>query len=700
MPRHSTQNITQAHSTSLGVVALAAFVLLTSHVLFSQEPVQTSLKAYARSGWSIGALGGMGRLYHASTFEIIPTEPLCCQYERGESWSVWGGLVGEYELVPNTLALGARILYAQRPLELTGKFSSLLDGRPLEEFNGATYDILTRTYTYRSEAQFLVGDFGVRILPIAGVPLYVRLSGDASVPFGRLSAAQNARVLSPNGTVRENRDTIREASVPLRLPSFGVTGALGVEIPLERRLTLDFEAQYRYGIGSIRSDATDWRTNALQATLGLRWRFERSVDSPEKDIPNKQNDDSQKDSPPLVISAITGKPLELQETIVTQTFPLLPYIFFDSASIVVRNRYNPRIGVLATFDEKVLPKETMEIYYHLLHIVGKRMKANPNAILTITGTTDGKEWANTDQRQILAMQRARSVASFLTGFWGIPQSRIRLATRNTPALASSGRYTEGDEENRRVELSSNVSDLLTPVVHSQFLECTPLQEQQFVAVSLLNPQEAESYEGRLEARTGQLLPRSQRETRTYTKATDTLALTKGTGAPPERLPFALGRKFAAKLLQYGSTLDSLQCKLEVAQLNGSVIRGETSLPVKTSKNQYEISRLNLIVFDFDRDDMQATNEMLLRRFAQESVKPASQVRITGSTDRLGELKYNQELSESRSKAVQEVMRRVNPRIQFVSVRGTGASTLPFDNDTPEGRYYCRTVSIDVQTPRW
>jgi outer membrane protein OmpA-like peptidoglycan-associated protein len=673
---------------------IATILLLIRHSLFAQEAPQSSNGAYSHTGWSIGALGGAGRLYHSAVLDVIPTQPLCCQYERGEAWSVWGGLTGDYELIPNTLEIGARILYARRPLELSGSFSSLTDGRPIEQFNGATYDILTRTYTYRSEAQFLVGDVGIRILPVAGVPLYVRLSGDASVPLGSFFATQNARVISPNGTVRENRDTVREAAVALRLPSFGVTGALGVEIPLERRLLLGIEANYRYGIGSVRSDAIDWRTNALQAALGLRWRFEREIDSTKKETPHHQNDTTRQANPPLMIRAIAGKPLELQETVVTQTFPLLPYIFFDSASVVVKSRYNPRIGVPATFDEKALPKETMQIYYHILHIVGKRMKANPTATLTITGTTDGKEWANTDQRQILAMQRVRSVASFLTGFWGIAQNRIRLATRDTPALASSGRYIEGDEENRRVELSSASPDILAPVVHSQFIEFTPLQEQQFVSVSLEHPEEAESYEGRLEGTPTQVVSRPQRETRT-----DTLALTKGTGAPPERLPFGLGRKFATKLLQYGSTLDALQCKLDVAQRNGSVIRGETTLPVKTSKNQYEISRLNLIVFDFDRDDMRATNEVLLRRFTQESVKPASQVRITGSTDRLGELKYNQELSESRSKAVQEVMRRVNPRIQFVSVRGTGASTLPFDNETPEGRYYCRTVSIDVQTPR-
>ena len=651
------------------------------------------------SPWSIGILGGAARLSHTAQLDILADKPQCCFYERGTAWGYAGGLFGEFAFVPNTLSVSLRTMFAARPLELSEEVSSLLDGRPIEYFTGSEYLPLSRRYTYRSVAQFLTGDLGLTLRPFADVPIYARLSGEIATPLGNMRPARHtAQILaSPNAPRYLNNtdtfDTLREAAVPLRTVSFAAVGALGVEIPLEHRLLLGFEASYRYGIGSIRQDAVQWRTDALQAALGLRWKFMEEVPQEETPSPDTTSDTAQATAP-LIIEALSGKPLELQETVVTQTFPLLPYIFFDSASVVLKSRYNPRIDLPSQFDEASLPKETMQMYYHILHIVGKRLKSNPAAILTITGTTDGKEWATADQRQILALQRARTVASFLTGFWGIPEKRIKLATRDTPTLPSNSRYEEGNEENRRVELSANAPEILAPVVHSQFLEFTPLQEQQVVAVKLLHPEEADSYEGRLEAVPMQAVTRPPKQS-----LTDTLALTKGTGAPPERLPFSLGRKFSAKLLQYGTTLEDVRCRLEVVQRNGSVVRGETRLPVRLTKNQYEISRLNLIVFDFDRDDMRATNEVLLRRFTQESVKPASEVRIMGSTDRLGELKYNQELSESRAKAVQEVMRRVNSRIRFVQVRGTGASSLPFDNDTPEGRYYCRTVRIDVQTPR-
>jgi outer membrane protein OmpA-like peptidoglycan-associated protein len=165
------------------------------------------------------------------------------------------------------------------------------------------------------------------------------------------------------------------------------------------------------------------------------------------------------------------------------------------------------------------------------------------------------------------------------------------------------------------------------------------------------------------------------------------------------LPFALRRKFTTKLSQSLGNLDSADCSLEIKEKSGATLTAHIRVDVSTIKNQYEVSRLNLIVFDFDRDDMVEANRVMMRRFVLDAIKPNSQVSVTGSTDRLGEAKYNKELSESRAKGVQDFMRRVNPAINFQEVRGTGASSLPFDNDLPEGRYYCRTVSITVQTPR-
>lgn len=672
--------VKRRHTGFLSVIV----VLLLSFPLFAQEPI-------AQNEWRLGALGGLSRLYHTSLLPIIPDNPRCCSYEHGESWGWWGGLSGDYAIMPHgtepLFEIGARALFARRPLALSQTVSNANSGvtRLVYDGNGGYTGLVQRFDYSASVADYLVADLGARMQPVQSIPLYIRLSADASFALlSQVPVAESELILQPVGIKfpdNKNPRTNQREAARLARPTFGVTGAIGVEVPLQQRLLLGLEAAYRYGLTTVRTDI-DWRTNGLQGAITLRWRFlpeETKRDSAE--TPQSEKTPPTLAAAQLLIESIAGKPLEIQETVVTQTFPLLPYIFFDSASVVVKNRYNPRIGTTASFDEQSLPKETLAIYYHLLHIIGKRMRTNPKTTLTITGTTDGKEWANADQRQILAQQRARSVAGFLMGYWGIAQGRLKLTTRDTPKLASSDRYAEGNEENRRVELSSNDPELLAPVVQYRFLEYTPVRTEHYMTVKVQNPNAAESYKGSLNA------------------LEEPFAVTSGVDAPPTRLPFALRRKFTAKLSQTVGSLDSADCTLEVKQRDGQTLSAHTRINVETLKNQFEVSRLNLIVFDFDRDDMVESNRVMMRSFVLDAIKPNSLVSVLGSTDRLGEAKYNKELSESRAKGVQDFMRRVNPNIRFQEVRGTGASSLPFDNDLPEGRYYCRTVSINVQTPR-
>ena len=84
--------------------------------------------------------------------------------------------------------------------------------------------------------------------------------------------------------------------------------------------------------------------------------------------------------------------VNVTETIVTEMFPLLPYIFFDSASAEIPSRYvqlttTTRIG----FDEKNLPSRTLETYYQALNIFGDRMMKDPKMRINLGGTTDPNE---------------------------------------------------------------------------------------------------------------------------------------------------------------------------------------------------------------------------------------------------------------------------------------------------------------------
>ncbi len=89
---------------------------------------------------------------------------------------------------------------------------------------------------------------------------------------------------------------------------------------------------------------------------------------------------------------------------------------------------------------------------------------------------------------------------------------------------------------------------------------------------------------------------------------------------------------------------------------------------------------------------------MVSTFVARSIKPSSESRITGSTDRLGELDHNQELSQARADAVAKLVKAENPDAKLTEVKGIGPAEQIEMNSTPEGRYYCRTVTVQVQTP--
>ena len=108
--------------------------------------------------------------------------------------------------------------------------------------------------------------------------------------------------------------------------------------------------------------------------------------------------------------------------------------------------------------------------------------------------------------------------------------------------------------------------------------------------------------------------------------------------------------------------------------------------------------MSLIVFDYDRADISEQNKEMMRRVVKASSGQGSVATIVGSTDRLGELQHNMNLSNERAKSVEQFVRSIAPSLNITEVKGIGPAILPYSNELPEGRFYCRTVSLTITTP--
>jgi outer membrane protein OmpA-like peptidoglycan-associated protein len=628
----------------------------------------------------IGVLSGYSYIQNQTTLSIIPGATDCGTFKNGTANGYFLGISADYPLFPELyfpefLQASGRILFSARPVEL-----QTTNNNNFQVFNAETgqYEPLVRDHNYTGALKYVLFDIGVRIQPLSWLPVYTRFAFDAGNPVAGTSYEQYEQIASPSFALYSD-DTKRRITGNGEIvgagTAYGAIAALGAEFPFQNDLFINGEISYRKGLNSVIA-TDDWRTNMIQASVGIRYGvFKETAKQPQ---PEREHITPQ--TPPLVVQSINTKPLEVQETIVTQTFPLLPYIFFDSTRTELRPQYIHDTPNRDNFKETELLKSTLPIYYNLLNIVGKRLQDNPRAKITLTGTTDGREFLKPEERKKLAETRAAKIAEILKKEWNIAANRITIQTRDVPELASSTQYTEGNEENRRVEIFSNDPKILAPVVHSRFQELVPVEDEQKFSVAVLNPDKAQAWDISI-----------------FYKD-KLVAIQRQEGVPPKEISLSLAQTALSNIGTEVESLDSLRGEIQVIQNDGSVITAQCPFPFLKTQNQFELGRLSLIVFDFDKAEITPLNKLMVNQFVNEAIKPTSQATIVGSTDRLGEAKYNVQLSQQRAEIVQKYLVQLKPETKITSVTGTGASMLPYDNSLPEGRYYCRTVSLTVKTP--
>lgn len=381
------------------------------------------------------------------------------------------------------------------------------------------------------------------------------------------------------------------------------------------------------------------------------------------------------------ITASTSERVQVVRTIVTETFPILPYIFFDSASTEIPGRYQ-KISpeARAAFNEKDLPHRSLDAYYSILNVIGSRMAADPSIKITLNGTTDGRETATQPEATTLAKQRAQAIKTYITNTWGVDPKRIAIAVLARPTFPSSAEYQEGVEENRRVEIASLTDDLLAPILHERFNEYSYSPKTLSFTTEATSPAAIRSWQLRVSA------------------GTATVAQQAGTGAPPTTVTWTLDDHAAGVISENVGERGEIESVLEITDARGKRAQSEATIPASGATHPFEISRLSLIVFDFDKAEITPQNRRMVSAFVAQSIYPRSTLQITGSTDRLGELRHNQQLSESRAFAVRDLILAERPGAAILGAQGVGPSRLLYDNALPEGRYYCRTVTVEVSTP--
>jgi hypothetical protein len=140
----------------------------------------------------------------------------------------------------------------------------------------------------------------------------------------------------------------------------------------------------------------------------------------------------------------------------TITFhPVLPYVFFDSASTQIRDRY-------VLFDAPVArpPAPARECvndlacHYQVLNIIGGRLSRNPDISIRIVGYNAERPGGEDSSHSGL---RAESVRDYLHQVWGVALERMVLkAERASPIYLHSCVVRGTCSRARRVEIEVNI----------------------------------------------------------------------------------------------------------------------------------------------------------------------------------------------------------------------------------------------------
>lgn len=456
---------------------------------------------------------------------------------------------------------------------------------------------------------------------------------------------------------------------------------LGAGIPMKAwGYTIAPEITYRKSLGDYSSVLQPWGVDQLR--LGVSITLGPSSKKPDpKPVANANTanvevgyyDDAGE-------YRVLESGLKVEDIQYSEMYPFVPFIFFGLNS----EKPDPELQLTNSGDARgqfimeALPQDAIEINKRTMDIIGFRMRANPDATISLVGSIDGK----TESKKGLALRRAENVKSYLTSNYGIDANRITTTSKNLPDVPTAKNLKDGMSENRRVTIKSSSFDILEPITirgdESRWAkpELIEFRPKDFDTTSISS------------------------WTLNVSQAGRSLKELVGAGSPtPQRWVIRTNDLSNAQVpIDY--SLITVNGNGTNSTVNGSIPVDymTKTMPSVQPTPDMMVTKFSLILFDFDKAEISAENAEILKNRVGPVIKPNSVVKIIGYTDRIGAPVYNRSLASQRANATRDILEQIAPQVRY-EVSGRGEDVEIFDNGVPTGRVLSRTVQIFVETPR-
>lgn len=468
---------------------------------------------------------------------------------------------------------------------------------------------------------------------------------------------------------------------------FGVSGGFGYDFMLNDDpmsstrwyLTPYFEGSYM--LDQVKADFPNkdrndtWVTTTLRGGLQLKLGVGASTAPPPVAVDPTR---------PSVDLAVRAPSTIVEEREVREYFPLRNYIFFAPNQTTIPTEYHTlTTAQAASFNESSLlnapgtgsssnasrAQRQMSVYYNLLNVYGSRLQNNPSATIELVGAAPDVENAR-------AM--ANSVREYFVNVFGIDASRISTRGVVRPPHASGDRDTPKEdldlvaEENLRVEVLTKDEKILAPV-EIRSMQSDPIDNDVVMSVRTAAAGPVESWTVRV---TGNGFDR------TYGPYQGSMTETRIDGKP------LLGTMTSGR---YTATVTA-------RTTDGTTLTESESFNLARVDAPPTAGKRFSILFEFDNSTTVDVYEEFLRNTVAPQIPNNATVVVHGHTDKVGLEDYNMKLSDARAKRTMDVLKSAlsGRNVKFDSY-GFGETEMraPFGNETPEGRYYNRTVMIEV-----
>jgi len=636
-------------------------------------PLQAQMVQYSKPSWWFGVAGGANfNFYRGSTQQLNADFMAPVAFDEGNGVGLYLAPLIEYHVPGAGLGFMLQTGYDSRSSAYKQQITPC--NCPAD---------LTTTLSY------ITVEPSIRLQPFDGnFYLYAgpRLAFNVEKSFKyELGINPDFPDQEPTPDVKGDLSNVRSTLISMQI------GA-GYDIPLttQNKMTQfvfsPFVSFHPY-FGQSPRDIETWTVTTIRAGAALKFGHGRKIVTPvvENGLPVVE--------PDITFTVNSPKNTPVEE-MVTETFPVRNYVFFDKESTAIPERYvtltkaqvkdfrEDQTDMFKPKNHAGRSERQMVVYYNVLNILGDRMVKDPTANIALVGSS------NDSPEEGRAM--AESIRQYLVDVFGINTSRIAIEGREKPKIPSE--QTGGTLEldllragDRRVSIESGTPSLLMefhngPTAPLKPVEIRALQQAPLNSYTSFNVKGADkafsSWSLEVKDEKGAV-----QKFGPYTGENIGLPGKSILGSRP---------KGDYKVTMVGLTKD------------GYTVRREVPVHmVLWTPGGYKNGIRYSILYEFNESTAITMYEKYLTEIVTPKIPKGGKVLVRGYTDVIGDEANNLQLSVARANDVKRILESslATAGRTDVTIEANGYGEDPkmalFENTFPEERFYNRTVVIDI-----